>query len=164
MINHLVNILSILLPATRLFFIKRLLYSLVGFKFGKDVLICNCIKSYVLGFVEVGDFTWLGRHLDFTVPKGTFVRIGSNVDVAPYVKFVCGSHSLGPSSKRAGVGHSKSIVIGDGCWIGSSSIILAGAHVGNGSVVAAGAVVLEGRYPDNVLLAGVPAKVMKTYP
>ena len=47
---------------------------------------------------------------------------------------------------------------------GSSCILLAGPVIGKGSVIAAGAVVTAGLYPDDVLLAGVPAKVVKTYP
>jgi acetyltransferase-like isoleucine patch superfamily enzyme len=91
------------------------------------------------------------------------VRIGANVDVAPYVKFQCGSHELGRRTRRAGKGRSLSITIGEGCWLGSSSTILAGAEIGAGSVVAAGSVVIAGKYPENALLAGVPAKPVKVY-
>ena len=151
------------LPATRFFSFKRWLYQFVGFRFGQNVSIGNSITTYVLGNVYVGAHTWLGRNLDISVPKGTFLRIGCNVDVAPYVKFQCGSHLIGSPLRRAGAGHSQSITIGDGCWIGTSSLILGGAHVGRGTVIAAGAVVVAGTYPENVLLAGVPAKILKTY-
>ena len=163
MINHLICLISIILPATRCFPFKRFMYKFVGFKFKENVSIGNCIKSYVLGSVEVGRDTWLGRNLDFTVPRGTILTIGSNVDVAPYVRFQCGSHIVGTSFRRAGITNSKSISIGDGCWIGSSSVILAGAQVGKGTVIAAGSVVVSGGYPDNILLAGVPAKIKKKY-
>ena len=162
-INHLICILSIFLPATRFFTFKRWLYQTVGFRFGRNTSIGNRITAYVLGSVVVGDNTWLGRNLDFSVPKGTSLRIGSNVDVAPFVKFQCGSHKLGSSVRRAGIAHSQSISIGDGCWIGTSTVILGGAHVGKGTVIAAGSVVIAGSYPENVLLGGVPAKVLKTY-
>ena len=163
-LNHAICLLSFALPATRFFPFKCWLYRFVGFKFGNNVSIGNAITTYVLGNVYVGDNTWLGRNLDISVPKGTSLRIGSNVDVGPYVKFQCGSHHIGSSLRRAGTGHSQSITIGDGCWIGTSSLILSGAHVGPGTVIAAGAVVVSGTYPENVLLAGVPAKILKTYP
>jgi acetyltransferase-like isoleucine patch superfamily enzyme len=57
----------------------------------------------------------------------------------------------------------KSITIGDDVWIGANVIILKGAHIGNGSVVAAGSVVCSGRYPDNALLAGNPARVRRVF-
>ena len=162
-VNHLICLISSVLPATRFFPFKCLLYRFIGFRVGQNVSIGNSIITYVLGKVDVGSNTWLGRNLDISVPKDTFLRIGSNVDVAPYVKFQCGSHHVGSSFRRAGSGHSQSITIGDGCWIGMSSLILGGAHIGSGTVVAAGSVVLAGTYPENVLLAGVPAKIHKIY-
>lgn len=57
----------------------------------------------------------------------------------------------------------KPVTIGDDVWIGAHVIILKGAHIGNGSVVAAGSVVCSGRYPDNALLAGNPARVRRIF-
>ena len=104
----------------------------------------------------------LDEILIYPSPKIHFCVL-ENVDVAPYVKFQCGSHHVGSSFRRAGAGHSQSITVGDGCWIGMSSLILGGAHIGSGTVVAAGSVVLAGTYPENVLLAGVPAKIHKKF-
>ena len=54
----------------------------------------------------------------------------------------------------------KGIVIGANCWIGAKVTILDGTRLGNGCVVAAGAVV-KGEFPDNCIIGGVPAKVIK---
>ncbi|NLF24066.1 MAG: acyltransferase [Deltaproteobacteria bacterium] len=54
------------------------------------------------------------------------------------------------------------ILIGDDVWLGANCIILKGARIGAGSVVAAGAVVLRGEYPPGSLLAGNPAKIIRT--
>lgn len=163
MFNHILNLFSMILPATRLFGLKRHLYQLAGFEFGRQVSIGNSIKSYVQGSVLVGNNVWLGRSLDFTVPSGSKVIIGSDIDIAPYVKFLCGSHLAGNSSRRAGPGCVNDIIIGDGCWIGAAVVILGGANVGSGVVIAAGAVVIAGDYPNDVILAGVPARVVKKF-
>lgn len=57
---------------------------------------------------------------------------------------------------------SEDVNIGDHVWIGNGSKILKGTHVGTNSIVAAGAVVARGCYPERCLLAGVPAKVVRT--
>jgi acetyltransferase-like isoleucine patch superfamily enzyme len=54
------------------------------------------------------------------------------------------------------------ISIGDDVWIGANCTILKGARIGNGCIVATGAVVLGGDYPDRSLIAGNPAKAVKT--
>ena len=54
----------------------------------------------------------------------------------------------------------KEIIIGQNCFIGCDSIILKGTQIGNGSVVGAGSVV-SGKFPENVVIAGNPAKIIK---
>lgn len=53
------------------------------------------------------------------------------------------------------------ISIGSNCWIGAKVTILDGVVIGDNCIVAAGAVVVSGRYPNNAILGGVPAKVLK---
>lgn len=53
------------------------------------------------------------------------------------------------------------IVIGDGCFIGANSIILKGTTLGKNCVVGAGSVV-HGTFPDNVIIAGNPARIVKS--
>lgn len=55
---------------------------------------------------------------------------------------------------------SREIKIGKNCFIGCNTIILKGTVLGNGCVVGAGAVV-TGKYEDNVVIAGNPAKVIR---
>ena len=55
----------------------------------------------------------------------------------------------------------KPINIGDGCFIGANSIILKGTTLGRNCVVGAGSVV-SGNFPDNVIIAGNPAKIIRS--
>jgi maltose O-acetyltransferase len=48
-------------------------------------------------------------------------------------------------------------------WIGDRVLILKGSEIGEGCVVAAGAVV-SGKFPPDVLIGGVPAKIIRTLP
>ncbi len=53
-------------------------------------------------------------------------------------------------------------LIGDHVWIGVGCNVLKGAHIGQDCIVAPQSVVLAGQYPNKSLLAGIPAKVVKT--
>lgn len=55
---------------------------------------------------------------------------------------------------------SREIYIGKNCFIGCNSIILKGTVLGNGCVVGAGAVV-AGKFEDNCVIAGNPARVIR---
>lgn len=57
---------------------------------------------------------------------------------------------------------SSSISIGSNVWIGANVSILKGAHIGDNCIVATGSVVTKGEYPHNSILAGNPAKVVKS--
>lgn len=56
----------------------------------------------------------------------------------------------------------REIVIGDDVWVGANATILKGARIGNGCIIGTGSVVLKGEYPDRSVLAGNPARVVKT--
>ncbi len=90
------------------------------------------------------------------------IEIGNNVIVGNYVSMHSENHNYSDSSipiKDQGVNH-KGIYIGDNCWIGAKVTILDGSVIGSGTVVAAGAVV-TGVFPDNVILGGIPARIIK---
>ena len=55
----------------------------------------------------------------------------------------------------------KAITIGNNVWIGANSIILKGVNLGDNVVVGTGSVVTKS-FPNNSVIAGVPAKLIKT--
>lgn len=59
------------------------------------------------------------------------------------------------------VGESKKTIIGNNVFIGMNSIILMGANIGDNVIIGAGSVV-SGSIPSNVVIAGNPAKIIRT--
>jgi acetyltransferase-like isoleucine patch superfamily enzyme len=57
--------------------------------------------------------------------------------------------------------NTKPVIIGSNVWVGDRAIILKGVIIGSGSVIACGAVVTK-NVPENTLVAGIPAKVIKS--
>lgn len=71
---------------------------------------------------------------------------------------------IGAGAVLAGVVEPASaspVVIEDNVLIGANAVVIEGVRIGKGSVVAAGAVVIED-VPENVVVGGVPARVLKT--
>jgi maltose O-acetyltransferase len=151
---HLYNLVSQIMPA-RCHRLRSWLLRRCGAVVGHGVSLNARVLVYG-AYLEIGDETWVSPEtIFFTGPEG-FVKIGSNCDIGPGVTFVTGSHVIGNFRRRAGLGFSKPICIGNGCWLGARSVILGGVKIGDGCIVASGAIVRPGEYPDHVLLAGVP--------
>lgn len=86
------------------------------------------------------------------------ITLEDNVLIAPKVNLISTNHPLHPSERRATISHP--IVIKKRAWIGAAATIMPGVTIGENSVVAAGAVVTRD-VPDNTIVGGVPAKVIK---
>lgn len=88
------------------------------------------------------------------------IRIGDCVSIGHHSVFVTAHHEVGSPNFRAGVNIGRPILVEDGSWIAARSTILPGVTVGRSSVVASGALVAE-NVPSNVLVGGVPARLIK---
>ena len=85
------------------------------------------------------------------------IRFGANVILAPGVKLISANHDLNDFEKFIPGGP---IVIGDNCWLGANAVLLPEVQLGNHVIVGAGAVV-TGSFPDNCVVAGVPARKIR---
>lgn len=113
--------------------------------------------------------TNFGRHIRlgknvFINHACTFLDLGGitiedDVLIGPKVSLITENHPVNPRERK--VLDLKAIVVKRNAWIAANATILPGVTVGENSVVAAGAVVTKD-VPDNTIVAGVPAKVMKT--
>ena len=87
------------------------------------------------------------------------IEIGDNALIGQQVVIATLNHDLAPD-KRANMLPAP-VKIGNNVWIGAHATILAGVTIGDNAVIAAGAVVTKD-VPANVVVGGVPAKIIKT--
>jgi len=160
-LRYLANFLLFILPVSRCFGLKRLFFRWAGLDVAGEVKINGHTWFYGRGKVNIGENTWIGPRCRFYTDASVTISIGKNCDIAPEVAFMTGSHDVGDSNRRAGRGYCTSIVVEDGCWVGTRVTILGGVTVGHGSVIGAGALVIKD-VPPNCVVAGVPARKIKT--
>ncbi len=126
---------------------------------GSTITITSHFSALGKGFY-LGDNSAIGEFSHIGSAGG--VEIGNDVIMGSYVSFHSENHNYSNSSlpiRLQGVNH-QGIKIGNNVWIGAKATFLDGSVVGNNSIVAAGAVV-RGIFPDNVIIGGVPAKIIK---
>ena len=108
--------------------------------------------------IHVGD-EFLANY-NVTILDISPVTMGDNVWIAPNTLITTINHPISPKGRRQHLGVSKPIQIGNDVWIGGNATILPGVTIGSNVIVAAGAVVTHD-VPDNVIVGGVPAKVIR---
>jgi acetyltransferase-like isoleucine patch superfamily enzyme len=87
------------------------------------------------------------------------IRIEDNVQIGPGVSIISEGHPLSPQERQMLV--PGKVWIRQNTWVGAGATILAGVSIGENAVVAAGAVVTKD-VPANSVVAGIPAKIIKS--
>ena len=109
----------------------------------------------------VGNNVGLGTHGHYGSGMG-FLEIGDDTIFGNYVSVHPENHNYSDREvpvRLQGV-NGVGVKIGKNCWIGAKVTILDGTVIGDNCVVAAGAVV-RGHFPDNCVIGGIPAKILK---
>lgn len=147
-------------------FIDALSYE--GIVFGNNVSInknvdieCSgSLKNIGKGLI-IGNNVGLGSHCMLGCAGG--IEIGSETIIGNFVSFHSENHNYADLTvpiRLQGVNR-QGIKIGSNCWIGAKVTILDGSVVGKGCIIAAGAVLTGKEFPDNSIIGGVPAKVLR---
>lgn len=180
------NLLGIIYVKIKTNFWYRLFFK----KIGNRVLIFKPSMISNPQNIEIGNLTSIrkGSRLEVIlhINKSASLIIGNNVNVEQNVHIVCGnlikigdnvsitancalvdiSHPYNDIYGKIKVGArldcSKSLIIGDGSFVGIGSIILPGAHIGKNCIIGANSVVTK-PIPDYCIAAGNPAQVIKKY-
>ena len=86
------------------------------------------------------------------------ITIEDGVLIAPKVSLLSEGHPIYPEQRHSLV--PKHIHIKKNAWIGANATILHGVTIGQNAVIAAGSVVTKD-VPDNVVVGGIPAQILK---
>lgn len=139
-----------------------------GITFGDHVsiardsfLFCTGVIAQKGTGITIGHRTGIGSRA-FLAGQGG-ITIGNDVITGPNIQIFSENHNfsdLALTIKEQGV-TKQATTIGNNCWIGGGVTILAGVTIGDGCIIAAGSVVTKS-YPANSVLAGVPAKLVKS--
>jgi acetyltransferase-like isoleucine patch superfamily enzyme len=110
--------------------------------------------------IRIGDRCMLGKGIGIVGHER--IDIGDDIWTGHYIYVTDQNHGYEDLSLPIGtqMWHNAPVSIGSGSWLGHGCVILPGAHVGRHVAVAAGAVV-TGDVPDNTVVAGIPAKVLR---
>lgn len=109
--------------------------------------------------LEIGDRSGIGVECEVYGP----VSIGESVMMGPEVVIYTSGHKhdrVEVPMMDQGMEEARPVTIGNDVWIGRRVIIMPGVTIGNGVIIGAGAVVTK-NIPDNVVVGGVPARIIK---
>lgn len=122
---------------------------------------CIIVARYG-GCVEIGENCGISGSTIYSYDRiiiGNFTRVGANCKIIDN-----DFHPIELQYRHDGLNeqytHRAPITIGEDCFIGMNSIILKGTKLGNNVIVGAGSVV-HGCFPDNCVIAGNPARIIK---
>jgi len=108
-------------------------------KIGNNIATNNNIMICAANYIEIGDNTLIGQYVTIMDHE---------------------AHGIAPDKRRQ-LGEIGKVIIGKNVWLGNNVTMLKNSEIGDNTIVAAGAVV-SGKFPANVIIGGVPAKIIKT--
>lgn len=144
-------------------------------RIGREASIYSSFSSNMLGLYQrciivarYGGKIEIGEHCGIsgsTIYAWDSIKIGNYTRVGANCKIIDNDfHPVELEYRHKGLNEQYTkrnpISIGDDCFIGMNSIILKGTTLGNNVIVGAGSVV-HGSFPDNCIIAGNPAKIVK---
>ncbi|GAB4002827.1 sugar O-acetyltransferase [Spirosoma daeguense] len=137
--------------------VRNQLSEIIGCEIDESTAIFPPFYTNFGRFIQLGKNVFINHACSFLDIGG--IRIEDDVQIGPRVNLTSENHPLDPTDRQTLI--PRPVVIKRNAWIGAGATILPGITVGENAVVAAGAVVSRD-VPPNTVVAGVPAKVVKT--
>lgn len=137
---------------------KEILTELFGYEAENLALMSPFDTDYGWN-VKLGRNVFINSNCYFM--DGGGITIGNDVFIGPSCGFYTAHHPLTYKERNKGLELAQPITIGNNIWFGGNVVVTPGVTIGDGSVIAAGSVVTKD-VPENSLVAGVPAKVIRT--
>ncbi|WP_421827027.1 DapH/DapD/GlmU-related protein [Larkinella sp.] len=143
--------------ATNVDEVRKRLSAIIGKEIDASTTVFPPFYTNFGRFITLGKNVFINHACSFLDIGG--IKIEDEVQIGPRVNMTSENHPLDPADRQTLI--PKPVVIKRNAWIGAGATILPGVTVGENAVVAAGAVVSRD-VPPNTVVAGVPAKVIKT--
>ena len=106
----------------------------------------------------------IGNHISIrenTFVDGDALELGDNVMISHSASVITASHVYDPNLPMRDTLEDRPVKIGNNVWIGTGAKIIGSLTIGDNVIVSANAVVTKS-IPSNVVVAGVPARIIKT--
>ncbi|MDQ0593594.1 acetyltransferase-like isoleucine patch superfamily enzyme [Chryseobacterium ginsenosidimutans] len=136
--------------------VRNFLSEIIGYEIDDSTIIFPPFYTNFGKFISIGKNVFINHACSFLDMGG--ITIEDDVLIGPKVNLITENHPINPNERQALL--TKPILIKRKAWVGAGVTILPGVTVGENSIVAAGAVVSKD-VPDNTIVGGVPAKIIK---
>ncbi|SDM25794.1 sugar O-acetyltransferase [Pedobacter antarcticus] len=158
-VGRTIKLSQLLNTATDVNSIRDCLSEIIGVRIDDSTTIFAPFYTNFGKFISIGKNVFINHACSFLDMGG--ITIEDDVLIGPKVNLITENHPLDPGDRKALL--TKPIIIKRNAWIGAGATILPGVTIGENSVVAAGAVVSRD-VPPNIVVGGVPAKIIRSIP
>lgn len=155
-VNHTLSLLKQLNESEDTDEVRRWLAEIVGSEVDRSTTVFPPFHTNFGKSIRLGRNVFINHACSFLDLGG--ITLEDGVMVGPRVNITSETHPVQVSSRKTLV--PRAVLVKSGAWIGAGATIMPGVTIGENSVVAAGAVVTID-VPANVVVGGVPAKVIK---
>ena len=137
--------------------IRALVSELVGYEVDKSFGLFPPIYTDFGKNIKIGKNVFINSGCCFQDQGG--IELGDGCLIGHQAVIATLNHDLDPNKRGSMI--PVKVTLGKNVWVGAHATILPGVKIGDNAVIAAGAVVTKD-VPANTVVAGVPAKIIKT--